>query len=84
MNYCFYYQSNVLPSHCWLLVGVLRSFEHMVFDRTLDKQSSLFEFFVPEGQEDHFLEVMRFFEQQGIITNLKKLNNRLLDHRELL
>lgn len=84
MHYCLYYQALVEPSQCWFLVGILRSFEHMVFDRTLDKSQSLFEFFVPAGQERYFLELMRFLSDHGIIYDLRKLNNRLLDPRQTL
>ncbi len=84
MDYCLYYQALVTPSQCWFLVGVLRSFEHMVFDRTLDKSQSLFEFFVPAGQEQSFLELMQFFSEHGVIRDLRKLNNRLLDPAQKL
>jgi hypothetical protein len=51
----------------------------MAFDRTLDVASSLFEFFVPEDTEHYFLEFMRYFQQQQIIFNLIKMDNRLAD-----
>jgi hypothetical protein len=50
----------------------------MAFDRTLDKDQSIFEFFVPESMEPLFLKVMDRFEKEGIIQNLKKLPNRLI------
>lgn len=77
MDYCLYFQAHVLEKECWFLVAVLRSFEHLAFDRTLDKQASIFEFFVPAGNEATFLEVMHFFERQGIVDNLTQLPNRL-------
>ena len=79
MHYCFYYQAHVVPAQCWFLVGILRSFEHMAFDRTLDKSTSLFEFFVPEGQEHSFIIVMQYLIERGIVINLRKLDNRLMD-----
>jgi hypothetical protein len=84
MQYCQYYQGNVKRDECWFFVGAMRSFEHMSFDRTLDLSSSLFEFFVPEVMENQFLKIMDFFKKQGIVTNLKKLPNRLLDSAELV
>jgi len=72
-----YYQAQVDPAHGWFFVGVLRSFEHMAFDRTLDVQTSLFEFFVPQDTEKYFLDLMDYFKQEQIISNLNKLPNRL-------
>jgi hypothetical protein len=61
----------------WLLVGIIRSFEHLVFERTLDKEKSIFEFFVPADLEHYFLELMKYFEQQNIISNFRQVPNRL-------
>jgi len=74
---CIYYQAKVKKSACWFFVGVLRSFEHLVFDRTLDKQNSIFEFFVPVPLQKNFEELMGWFAGQGIIFNLQELPNRL-------
>ncbi len=74
-----YYQAQVDPAHGWFFVGVLRSFEHMAFDRTLDVQTSLFEFFVPQDTENYFLDLMDYFKKEQIISNLKKLPNRLAE-----
>lgn len=84
MSYCQYYQAHVKRSECWFFVGVMRSLEHMSFDRTLDLPTSLFEFFVPETMEEQFLSIMDFFKKQSIVTSLKKLPNRLLDPAELV
>jgi hypothetical protein len=77
--YCLYYQAHVNEKDCWYLVAVLRSFEHLVFDRTFDKKKSIFEFFVPHDLEYYFLEVMSYFEREHIVTYLEKLPNRLFD-----
>lgn len=79
MSYCSYYQAHVVEKDCWFLVAVMRSFEHLAFDRTYDRATSTFEFFVPQECEEIFLEVMAYFKQEGIITTLEKLPNRLLD-----
>ena len=51
MRYCSYYQAKIVcTAQSWLLVGVLRSIENLAFDRTLDKSSGLFEFFVPKAR----------------------------------
>ena len=78
-NICLYYQATVLKEKHWLLTALLRSFEHLAFDRTCDTEQGVFEFFVPQDFEHHFLEVMEDFRQRGFLWNLKKLPNRLAD-----
>jgi len=83
MLYCNYYQARVCPKECWFLTGILRSFEHLAFDRTIDAKTSTFEFFVPEGNDEHFVQLMHYFEKEGIVTGLIKMPNRLLDPSEV-
>ncbi len=78
MQLCSYYQALVKRSDTWFLTSVLRSFEHLTFDRTLNSEQGLFEFFVPENAEPYFLHVMDYFQKQHIVTGLQKLPNRLL------
>lgn len=78
MQYCTYYQAHVPREHCWFLTATLRSYEHMAFDRTLDKEHSIFEFFVAESQEPLFLTIMTRFEKEGVIENLKRIPNRFI------
>ena len=75
--YCSYYQAHIKKELCWFVTAALRSYEHVAFDRTLDVATSLFEFFVPETTEKFFLEIMAYFEQEGIVQNLIKTHNRL-------
>ena len=77
MNHCLYYQARVKREYCWFLVGILKSFEHMAFDRTIDKEKSIFEFFVPPLMKDYFEELMDFFSKEGVISDLQALPNRL-------
>ena len=79
MNHCHYYQAYVVPAQCWYLAAILRSHEHMAFDRTIDVQNSIFEFFVPELTNTSFVDLMGYFERQGIIKDFKKLPNRLAE-----
>ena len=83
-TYCAYYQAIVDRSATWFVVAVLKSFEHVAFDRTLDTTTGLFEFFVPQSTEPYFLMVMDYLHKQGLIENLQKLPNRLSDPRERL
>lgn len=78
MSYCFYYTAYVTPAHCWFLAATLRSHEHLAFDRTLDVEKSIFEFFVPQINESYFLELMDYYQKAGIVKNLQKLPNRLM------
>ncbi len=64
------------------MTGILRSFEHLCFDRTIDKEHSVFEFYVPPSLEGSFEEIMRYFEKEGIVCDLQKMQNRLLDPNE--
>lgn len=84
MQYCEYYQAHVKREGCGMLVSVLRSFEHVAFDRTIDKAASIFEFFVPAGQEATFLEIMAYFQKEGLVVDLIKKENRLKNPDEVL
>lgn len=76
--YCSYFQAHVVPSRCWFVLATLKSFEHLAFDRTIDVTNSVVEFFVPSSGEQCFLEVMHYFEQEGWVKNVQKLENRLV------
>lgn len=77
MAYCSYYQAHVPRQHCWFLTATLRSYDHVAFDRTLDKGNSIFEFFVPPAMEHIFLDIMERFKAEGVVVNLQKLPNRI-------
>ncbi len=79
MDYCYYYQARIEPAWCWYFVAILRSIEHIAFDRTLDAKTSTFEFFVPADMEPRYLQIMDFFKQKGIASNIVRLPNRLID-----
>ena len=79
MQYCSYYQAHVNRKQTWFLVALLRSHEHCAFDRTLNKEEDIFEFFVPPDLEPSFVELLTELRYQNIIFNFNKLPNRLLD-----
>ncbi|PKN03514.1 hypothetical protein CVU75_01860 [Candidatus Dependentiae bacterium HGW-Dependentiae-1] len=81
---CEYYQARVQKEDVWFLVAVLRSFEHMAFDRTIDKEQSIFEFFVPPVLEETFLAIMQYFIKHSIVHDLQKLPNRMADSAAIL
>lgn len=76
-QWCAYYQAWVKPSECWFLTSILRSYEHLAFDRTIDVENSIFEFFVPEQLVPFFETVMDQFAQRGTIKDLKRIENRI-------
>ncbi len=78
-QYCSYYQAHISKPETLRCVSILKSFDHLCFDRTLDASTGLFEFFVPESQEPLFLKLMHYFENQRVVQGLKKIRNRLLD-----
>jgi len=81
--FCTYYQAHVNGTFCWFVTALLRSYEHMVFDRTIDVENSILEFFVAPGAERHFLSIMSYFQEQGYIDQLKELPNRLQSDEQL-
>ena len=76
-HYCLYYTARLEKSRCWLVSSALRGTEHIAFDRAYDVPESIFEFFVPQAMESVFLEVMAYFEDKNIVTELTKKPNRL-------
>ena len=81
-NLCSYYVANVERHNANYFVAVIKAFDNLVFDRTIDVEQSLFEFFVPEACEAQFLALMDHFAQEGLISNLRKTENRLADPLE--
>lgn len=83
MDYCSYYQATISRRECWFFVAILHSYDHMSFDRTLDIDQSIFEFFVPESTEPYFLEAMQQMTDLGLVSNFKKLPNRLQENTDV-
>lgn len=80
-DYCAYYQAHIAKQQTLNCVSILKSFDHLCFDRCLDTPSNLFEFFVPPSQEPLFCRLMTYFENQGTVKDLKKLPNRIEEGR---
>lgn len=81
---CNYYQAHIVRKHTWFVVAVLKSFEHVAFDRTVNVEENLLEFFVPLSMDVYFRLVMDYCITHDIVTNFKQLPNRLLDPTELV
>ncbi|MCX5924877.1 MAG: hypothetical protein NT124_01075 [Candidatus Dependentiae bacterium] len=78
-DYCIYYQAHIVRPQVWFFVAILRSFDHVTFDRTYDVAESVFEFFIPAGMEPYFLEIMHSLQKEGVVSTLIKKPNRLFD-----
>lgn len=72
-----YYQAHVDKKMTWFVVATLKSYEHMQFDRTIDPEQSIFEFFVPQDMEQLFLAVIKRLSEKGYVSGLIKQENRL-------
>ncbi len=77
MLYSLYYQATILRNKTWFFVAIMRSFENLLFDRAVDKEQGIFEFFIAPELEKYFLEIMSYFEATGVVTQLKKMPNRV-------
>lgn len=76
-QYCEYYQGTLRRDKTWFVVGCLRNQDNLVFERALEKQENLFEFFVPPAYEQDFLDLMGFFSRKGYLLSLEKKPNRI-------
>jgi len=79
-NFCHYFQALVIKQKTWFFVATLRGFEHLCFDRTLEKSEGRFEFFVPASGKDTFIKLMRWYESQGIVSDFQELPNRFAEY----
>lgn len=76
--YCLYYQARLVKEKIWFVAGLLRAENNLVFDRSLsEKDSTLFEFFVPVENKDEFLAFIDCMMRRGYITSCESMQNRL-------
>jgi len=78
MRQSIYYQAYVQKELSWIVTATLRFSEHVAFDRTIDKEKGIFEFFVAPDLEDVFLDVIKKLVHKKVILQIQKLPNRLL------
>jgi hypothetical protein len=76
--FSLYFQAHVKKELCWMVSSTLKYVDHVAFDRTIEKEESLFEFFVSPDREDDFLDMMDKLAKIGVILTLQKLPNRLI------
>lgn len=77
-NYCCYYQAKLVRKKIWYVTGILRYEDHWCFDRTLNKEQNILEFFVPLAFKSIFEHRMQYFIQEGLVEYCNELPNRLL------
>jgi len=70
---CAYYQGYLVKEKSWFVVGVLRNEDHVCFERTVDKKTGLFEFFVPPAQEELFVRIMTHLQAQECLYSFEKI-----------
>lgn len=78
MPYCSYYQVTIDRPAGWFVGATMHSFEHLAFERTIDAPGGVNEYFVPQDLEAQFLECMQGLLDMGVVKEIKKLPNRLL------
>lgn len=76
-----YYQAHIPADRCWFFTAVIRCQENLCFDRTLDKERSVFEFFVPAEKASQFEAFMAALAEQGVVRNLQQFSNRFADEQ---
>jgi hypothetical protein len=63
-----YFIAYIEPEDALLFTALLKSVEdNMAFDRGMQNQKNMYEFFVPIASKDLFIEYMNLFEQKGLI-----------------
>lgn len=72
-----YFQATVHRELSWYVVAILKSFEHLCFDRTYDADSSRFEFFVAPDMAHEFITLMEYFKDEHLIAEFQELPNRI-------
>ena len=78
MQYSIYYQARVQKELCWMVTATIRYLDHVAFDRTVDKEQSIFEFYVAPDLQAEFLSVAHRLLQRKVFLTLEELPNRLM------
>ena len=78
MKYSIYYQAYVQKELCWMVTATVRYLDHVAFDRTIDKENSIFEFYVAPDLEHEFLNIAQRLLDRKVFLSMEKLPNRLM------
>ncbi len=76
--YSQYYQAKVIKKKTWFVSGVFRNENNIAFARALEGYKDVFEFFVPQDQEEYFLYVINYLKNTGYVLSFEKKPNRLI------
>ena len=76
--HCQYYQATVVKKRAWFVSGCFRNEDHVAFARALDGSSTVFEFFVPKDQEERFLALINFLQEDGAVVSYEQKENRIM------
>ena len=80
-NFSLYFQAHVKRELCWIVSSTFKYIDYVAFDRTVDKEQSLFEFFVSPDCLQEFLDIMHYFETHHIISDMRQLPNRFINQQ---
>ena len=83
MSYSIYYQAQVQKELCWMVTATIRFCDHVAFDRTIDKEGSIFEFYVAPDLQDEFLLIAHKLLERKIFLTLVQMPNRLMSENIL-
>ncbi len=61
-----------------MVTATIRYLDHVAFDRTVDKENSIFEFYVAPDLEAEFLSVAHRLLEHKVFLTLEKLPNRMM------
>jgi hypothetical protein len=75
--FSLYYQATIIPNKIWLITSLLRNEDGWAFDRALEGNPSILEFFVSPSYEEEFSSFMNYCLEEGLITSFSKMDNRL-------
>lgn len=77
MNFldCLYYRAKIKKENVVIFTYLLKSLEdHLCFDRTEEKDKSIFEFFVPNSMNERFLEIINILKNENLVEDLTLKN----------
>ena len=66
-----YYRAHIPRENVWFFVATIRSFDNLVFDRTVDVENSIFELYVSPDRVQEFEALIGWYQQHGYVQNLE-------------
>ena len=72
-----YYRAHIPQEKVWFFVATIRSYDHLVFDRTVDIEHSIFELFVAPESVAEFERLMVWYTTHEVVYQLQRLDPML-------